>query len=94
MVLLVLSVQGSVVSILKSRPLSYILTFADCDSTLRNGGGAAFDGNMNCNMNCHGNADEICGGDNRLSLYSYLIGNSTIIAPSSCNRRPPISDEL
>src|SRR5207248_1364864 len=41
-----------------------------CDNVLRNGGGPAPDGSTGCNMACNGNAAEICGGANRLSLYT------------------------
>lgn len=32
-----------------------------CDNALQNGGGPAPDGELYCNMNCNGNAAEICG---------------------------------
>lgn len=41
-----------------------------CDTTLHNGGGPAPDGNTGCNMPCAGNASEVCGGTDRLSIYS------------------------
>lgn len=41
-----------------------------CDNTLHNGGGPAPDGNTGCNLACTGNAAEICGGSNRLSVYT------------------------
>lgn len=41
-----------------------------CDTTLHNGGGPAADGNTGCNMACQGNSAEICGGSNRLSVYT------------------------
>jgi hypothetical protein len=53
----------------------YLLTAPDCDNALRNGGGPAPDGNAQCTMACTGNAAEICGGPNRLDLYSYGFGN-------------------
>ncbi|KAG4437093.1 hypothetical protein IFR05_007427 [Cadophora sp. M221] len=49
-----------------------------CDSALRNGGGPAPDGSAGCNKACNGNSAEICGGGNRLSLYSLTTpGGST-----------------
>jgi WSC domain len=42
-----------------------------CDSSIRNDGGPAADGNAQCNMACKGNASETCGGSNRLNLYSF-----------------------
>ncbi|KAF3055332.1 Glucan 1,3-beta-glucosidase [Trichoderma lentiforme] len=59
------------------KSLGYVLAgleFADecyCGNSLANGNTIAPDGNAGCNMNCAGNAAEICGGSNRLSLYSY-----------------------
>lgn len=51
------------------------MTVADswsvCGNALQNGGGPAPDGSVQCNMNCNGNAAQICGGPNRLSLYRY-----------------------
>jgi hypothetical protein len=51
-----------------------------CDHTLHNGGGPAPDGNALCDMACNGNAAEVCGGPNRLSLYSH---NSSSSAPTT-----------
>ena len=42
-----------------------------CDNAVRNGGGPASDGSAQCNMACSGNAVEICGGPNRLDLYTF-----------------------
>lgn len=50
---------------------------ADCDNSLMNGGTIAPDGNAQCNMACANNAAEICGGANRLDVYSYGYGNGT-----------------
>jgi hypothetical protein len=41
-----------------------------CDSAIRNGAAATSDGL--CNMACFGNATEICGGGNRISLYKTI----------------------
>ena len=43
----------------------------DCGNSLQNGGGPAPDGNTGCSMACNGNAAQMCGGPNRLDLYSY-----------------------
>lgn len=48
-----------------------------CDNALRNGGGPAPDGSAWCDMRCNGNKAEICGGGDRLDLYSYLTCNAT-----------------
>ncbi len=40
-----------------------------CDTSFRNGGGPAPDGNAQCNMACLGSASETCGGPNRLNVY-------------------------
>jgi glucan 1,3-beta-glucosidase len=42
-----------------------------CDNAVRNGGGPAPDGSTQCNMACSGNTAEICGGPNRLDLYTF-----------------------
>ena len=34
-----------------------------------------------CNMNCAGNANEICGGPNRMSIYSNYTGTVPVIQP-------------
>ena len=49
----------------------------DCGNALQNGGALAPDGNTLCDMTCDGNAAEICGGPDRLTLYSYSSGGST-----------------
>lgn len=42
-----------------------------------NGGGPAPDGNAQCNMACSGNAGEICGGPNRLTIFqSSSVGGA------------------
>lgn len=43
-----------------------------CGNTVGNGNGPAPDGNAKCNMACKGNAAELCGGRNRLTLYENL----------------------
>jgi len=53
-----------------------------CDTKLENYGGPASDGSVGCNMACNGNTAEICGGQNRLSMYS-LGGTSTGTTTSS-----------
>lgn len=52
-----------------------------CDNQLRNSGGPAPDGNTLCNMPCNGNNAQICGGPNRLSLFT--LGNNPPTAPST-----------
>ena len=49
------------------------------DNFLHNGGSLATDG---CNMPCNGNATQICGGPNRLSVFVFGNGNVTT-APSA-----------
>ena len=41
-----------------------------CGNAIVSPGGPAPDGNAGCNMACSGNAAEICGGSNRLTLFS------------------------
>jgi hypothetical protein len=53
-----------------------------CDNQLEHGGGPAPDGNALCDMSCNGNPNEICGGPNRLNLYSY-VGGPTSSATST-----------
>jgi hypothetical protein len=45
-----------------------------CDTTIMNTGTLVTDG---CTMACNGNAAEICGGSNRLSVYSYNASSVT-----------------
>jgi hypothetical protein len=42
-----------------------------CGAAVANGHGPAPDGEAGCNMACNGASGEMCGGSNRLSLYSY-----------------------
>ena len=53
-----------------------------CDNSLHNGGGPAVDGNAQCDMACNGNAAEMCGGPNRLNMYSYSSGAASTTSPS------------
>jgi hypothetical protein len=46
-----------------------------CDNVLENNAGPAPDGNALCDMACSGNAQETCGGPNRLNLYSFGSSN-------------------
>jgi hypothetical protein len=55
----------------------------DCGNALQNGGAPAPDGNAQCNMHCAGNTGEICGGPNRLNLYSYSASSTTTSQSSS-----------
>ena len=45
-----------------------------CDNSLKGTGAPAPDGNAGCNMACSGNATEMCGGPNRLTLYKFYTG--------------------
>jgi glucan 1,3-beta-glucosidase len=49
----------------------------DCDNSIQNGGALAPDGDFLCNMPCTGNNAEMCGGPNRVGVYSYGFGNGT-----------------
>jgi hypothetical protein len=60
-----------------------------CDNTFHNGGGPAPDGNTLCDLACNGNAAEICGGSNRLSLYSRSSSSSAPTATSSGSATSP-----
>lgn len=46
-----------------------------CGNSAQNGGGPAPDGDAQCNMQCRGNADELCGGPNRLNVYQFNNAN-------------------
>ena len=51
--------------------ISFLLTStADCDNNFQNYGAPVTDG---CTMACHGSDSEICGGGNRLNVYSYVV---------------------
>jgi len=54
-----------------------------CDTAIRNGGALAPDGNTYCNMACNGNAAEICGGGDRLSMYAYVVNSASNSTTSS-----------
>jgi glucan 1,3-beta-glucosidase len=42
----------------------------DCGNSIQGNNGPAPDGNAKCDMKCDGNSNEICGGANRMCLYS------------------------
>jgi hypothetical protein len=72
------------------------LSLTDCDNVLRNGGGLAPDGSVQCNMACAGNGAEICGGPNRLDMFQYtswgFLGCFTdVVAARSLGLRVPVS---
>jgi len=52
-----------------------------CGAAVANDHGPAPDGEAGCNMACNGAGDEVCGGSNRLSLYSY--GGAPAAGPAS-----------
>ncbi|KAE8445874.1 hypothetical protein EG329_012797 [Mollisiaceae sp. DMI_Dod_QoI] len=52
-----------------------------CGNSFSNGGGPAPDGKAGCNMPCYGNASEICGGPNRLSVFDF--NNAISALPTS-----------
>jgi hypothetical protein len=54
-----------------------------CDNTFKNGGGPAPDGSTGCNMPCSGNAAEMCGGPNRLNMYSFGTVTSSVSASAT-----------
>ncbi|KAH6706246.1 WSC domain-containing protein [Leptodontidium sp. MPI-SDFR-AT-0119] len=72
-----------------------------CDNSYQNGGGPAPDGNSGCNMPCNGNANETCGGSNRLNVYTYYSGppstatsSSSTTAPTSTSSQAPVPTGL
>lgn len=54
-----------------------------CGTTVIAPGGPAPDGNAGCNMPCNGNPAEICGGPNRLTLFSSDSNPPVSSTPSS-----------
>ena len=56
-----------------------------CDNTLNYGGGPAPDGNVGCDMPCKGNAQEMCGGPNRLDMYSLISSGTTTSTSASAS---------
>lgn len=58
-----------------------------CDNTVKNGGGLASDGEVGCSMACNGNATEMCGGSNRLTLFKFYTGTEV---PSSSSASPSL----
>lgn len=60
-----------------------------CDNAPQNNGGPAIDGNAGCNMPCAGDASEICGGADRLDVFTYnSTGMPTISTTSSSTTGP------
>jgi hypothetical protein len=57
---------------------------ADCGNAIANGGAPAADG---CNMVCNGNTTEMCGGPNRLNVYS-LGASQTTAATTAATTAP------
>ncbi|KAH7094455.1 hypothetical protein FB567DRAFT_4112 [Paraphoma chrysanthemicola] len=60
-----------------------------CDNQLRNSGGPAPDGETQCNMACNGDQTEICGGPNRLSLFTYYTGGQATLTLTSSGAATP-----
>lgn len=60
-----------------------------CDNSLKGTGAPAPDGEAQCNMACSGDATEICGGPNRLTLWKFYTGNEPTGAVSSAS--PPVA---
>lgn len=54
-----------------------------CDNQFDHGGGPAPDADTGCNMVCTGNSAEICGGSNKLDLYTYQAPASTTTSSST-----------
>jgi hypothetical protein len=53
-----------------------------CDNAFRNGGLPETDSITKCDMACSGDPNEICGGSNRLSVYTFgnvVVGGSTTL---------------
>jgi uncharacterized protein (DUF2141 family) len=74
-----------------------LTAFVDCANAFTHGGGPAPDGAAECDMACNGNATEICGGPDRLSLYdynnaiaTYTVSASTASSTSSAAATPTI----
>lgn len=67
------------------RLISFQLILSGCGNTIENGGGAAPDGNAQCNMKCNGDSMEICGGPNRLTVYQHT-NTSPGTSPSTGKR--------
>ncbi|KAH7084811.1 copper radical oxidase-like protein [Paraphoma chrysanthemicola] len=66
-----------------------------CDNQLRNAGGPAPDGEAQCNMACNGDQTEICGGPNRLSLFTYYTGGeATLTSSGAATPTPPSATGL
>lgn len=52
------------------------LIISDCDTVIKNGGALATD-QTTCNTACQGNANQTCGGGNRLSVFQFGIKASS-----------------
>lgn len=64
-----------------------------CGNAFANGGGPAPDGNAQCNMPCNGNPAQICGGPDRLNVYTYAAGTGTSSAGPSSTTTPPTNTQ-
>ncbi|KAK2740537.1 hypothetical protein FQN57_006040 [Myotisia sp. PD_48] len=64
-----------------------------CDNAIRNGAGPAPDGEARCNMPCHGNSAQMCGGPDRLNLYKYGTTTTTTSAPTTTTTEDPTTTE-
>ena len=49
-----------------------------CGNSFDNGGGPAPDGSAGCSFACAGDSTEICGGNQRLSMYEYINSDGTV----------------
>ncbi|KAF2815199.1 copper radical oxidase [Mytilinidion resinicola] len=56
-----------------------------CGNEFSNDGGPAPDGSAQCNKPCNGNAQETCGGPNRLNVFQVLGGASTTTTAASAS---------
>lgn len=68
-----------------------------CDSQLRAGGAPAPDGNTGCNMACSGNATEMCGGPNRLTLWRFYTGSEptgSVSVTAASSKAVPVATGL
>ena len=54
-----------------------------CANAFSNGGGPAPDGDAQCNMGCKGNGAEVCGGPNRLNVFSYVGGPTSTVSSAT-----------
>lgn len=63
-----------------------------CGAAIGGSGGPAPDGSTGCTMACNGNAGQICGGSNRLTMFQYnATATTSSTSATATSSQPPAS---